>query len=243
VTKDFILAEIRRVAEARGNPPGKRDFFVQTGIKESDWSGKLWARWGDALREAGYEPNQKKQAHDEDHLMLALAGLVRELGRYPTRPESRLKRLHDGTFPTPTVFERRYGSRDETATHLKRYCEERDGYDDVVAACDAALASTVGSDDAAEDAETLTQGHVYMISCGQNRYKIGRTNSPLRRHREIKLDVPFSTDLVHSIATDDPVGIETYWHRRFEDKRVSGTQEFFKLDASDVRAFRRRKFM
>lgn len=78
-----------------------------------------------------------------------------------------------------------------------------------------------------------------MMRSGR-RYKIGHTNSPTRRHREVRLDLPDPTNLVHSIETDDPTGIEAYWHRRFEAKRIRDT-EFFTLDATDVAAFKRRK--
>ena len=59
VTKAHMLDEIERTAEANGGRAlGRQRFYAETGIKETDWSGKYWVRWSDALREAGFAPNQ-----------------------------------------------------------------------------------------------------------------------------------------------------------------------------------------
>jgi hypothetical protein len=71
--------------------------------------------------------------------------------------------------------------------------------------------------------------------------KIGKASSVEARHRQLKIQLPQTAEVVHRIKTDDPHGIESYWHRRFADKRLNG--EWFSLSAADVKAFRRRKFM
>jgi len=51
VKKDHILAEIGRTALVNGGIPlGKERFYAETGIKESDWHGKYWVRWGDGKK-------------------------------------------------------------------------------------------------------------------------------------------------------------------------------------------------
>ena len=86
----------------------------------------------------------------------------------------------------------------------------------------------------------LADGYVYVLRFGKH-YKIGKTYSVPRRHREIALELPEKPDVVHSIQTDDPDGIERYWHARFGARRTNG--EWFALVPQEVKAFKRRKFM
>jgi len=54
--------------------------------------------------------------------------------------------------------------------------------------------------------------------------------------------LPQDMRIVHIIPTDDPEGIESYWKRRFDPKRLVGKNELFRLAAEDVAAFRARKY-
>jgi hypothetical protein len=240
MNKSHILTEIRRTAQLNGGLPlGQSRFLAETGIRQSDWIGKFWPRWNDAVREAGYEPNMKQQAFDENWLLEKLAGLVRELGHYPVTAEIRMKAHEDKEFPSPNVFSR-FGRKAGVASALLTWCESNPGWDDVEAFC-APLAEVPAEDEssAASD-EVLEYGYVYLVKSGKY-YKIGRSNFPGRREYELAIQLPEQVKTVHTIKTDDPVGIESYWHQRFAHRRKNG--EWFELRREDVSAFRRRKFM
>lgn len=234
--KRHILEEIRRTAKANGGMPlGKERFHRETGISDADWAGKHWARWSDALRESGFEPNRMRGARDERDLLEKFIGLMRELGKFPTANEVKLKARRTPGFPWHNTFAR-FGSKREFAARIQEYCKEHAGYDDVAALC--AIAEPPPSP-AGKDVE-VEFGFVYLMKSGRY-YKIGRMNHVGGRERDLAIQMPDKLTTVHSIRTDDPVGIESYWHRRFEPNRKNG--EWFELSTADVNAFKRRKFM
>jgi hypothetical protein len=252
IDKQHILEEIKRTAQANiGVPLGVARFSQETGIKVTDWQGKFWARWGDALRDAGFEPNPFNAAYDTTILIERFVSLMRELGKFPVRQELKLKRQADKSFPSASVFAR-LGSRQQFAAKILDYCESRAGYEDVRALCAPIAARLTGhqdSEDSSERSATDTtastkEGHVYMglLRLGrEKRYKIGKAILVERRTDQISLQLPEDLELVHAIRTDDAYGIEDYWHRRFATKNTKG--EWFSLSRQDVEVFKRRKFM
>jgi hypothetical protein len=240
MTKQHILEEIKRTAEVnKGKPLGKIRFAQDTGIKDTDWEGRYWARWSDALREAGYEPGAMQEAYGESHLLDNLADYIRELGHFPVRNELKLKRRSDSQFPSWNVFSR-FGSKDRLATTVVNHCRSKGGYDDVILICQPLCGVERPTKDDSSDAFQI--GFVYLLKSGKY-YKIGRSNAAGRRERELQIQLPETANHVHVIRTDDPVGIEAYWHNRFAAKRLRKEAEWFDLDSSDIRAFQRRKFM
>ena len=239
-TRDHILNEIRRTATAnRGVPLGSRGFFNETGIPSSAWLGKFWARWSDALVEAGFSPNQLQGASDTDTLLEKYAQLAHELGRLPSANDLRLKDRNDPSYPNAKVFER-LGMKSELVQKVLDYCRRHGEYADVIPFCERYVPRERSPSDEAAGIGTSETRFVYLAKSGRF-YKIGRSGAVGRREYELAIQLPERLKMVHVIRTDDPNGIEGYWHGRFEAKRKNG--EWFDLDAADVAAFKRRKFM
>lgn len=242
--KKHIISEIKRTAKENGGIPLGIDRFKQeTGIRKEDWYGVFWSKWTDAQAEAGFERNQfGESAIDSQWLLKSIAEYTRELGHFPARAEFMLLRKRDTSFPTVTTLRSRLGNKPEIVSRVLNYCQSDEGWDDVIEICTPIQLSLSETNQAIEDEsdESSEVGHVYLLK-HNNEYKIGRSIDASRRYKEIKTQMPYKTEELHVIETDDPVGIEAYWHNRFREKRLEG--EWFRLTAADVKAFKKRKFM
>ena len=97
--KEKILSEIRRLAaENGGKAPGKAFFQRETGVAESDWYGKIWLRWNDAVVEAGFEPNERQERLSSDLVLEKYAEVCRHYGKVPSSAELRYYARNDSDF-------------------------------------------------------------------------------------------------------------------------------------------------
>ncbi len=229
----MIVAEIRRLHSELGVSPGLARFSAETGLPQTRFIGVYWARWSDALKEAGLPTNELQGKFDSEELLHGLAKFIQKTNRYPSNRDLRLAKRQGEAVANEKVYSDHFGGADGIKNALRDFCNANEGFEDVLALIPEVRTKT------AVPTDTTSDGHVYLLKSGAH-FKIGRTNNLERRFREISTTLPEATEIVHSIATDDPAGIEAYWHNRFADRRVRG--EWFKLERDDVRAFRRRKF-
>jgi len=231
ISKQAIIDAIRKTAEENGGVPlGKDRLKKETGIGEYDYF-KYWPTLSEAQRAAGFTANVLNAAHSEEFVLDSVIALMRELNRFPTNADLTVKRNKDNAFPSPSAITRR-GSKKDFAAKISQYAKDK-GYNDIVELCKVIVESPNKQKDIEDSETTQTLGEVYLFKSGKY-YKIGKTNDTVRRGR---IQLPEKMDLIHSIKTDDPSGIEAYWHRRFEAKRMNG--EWFDLNSADIKAFKR----
>jgi hypothetical protein len=231
--RQLIIDEIKRLSAAAGTVPGVRAFENETGIGQSQWRGVYWARWSDALAEAGFRGNPFQARLDSQGLLARVAGLARQLQRVPTVAEMKLAKRADPSFPNEKTVRSHCGN-DTLPSVLRQFAATNPAYADIVAFLPEAEA-----DVSLEPSAKPLEGWVYLLKSGAH-YKIGRSDTVERRVKQISISLPEAVTLLHAIRTDDPAGIEAYWHRRFADRRANG--EWFRLDRADLAAFQRRKF-
>lgn len=231
-SREQILEEIKRVAKEEGKAPGRELFERLTGIRGSEWHGVHWRGWNDALAEAGFSPNKFNERLPTDTVLGKFIEAVRHYGRVPASVDLRMYARGRLDFPGHTTWSSHFGSKSALLDALREFIERTPGHDDVLALLPPPKPEPTR-------AQTRADGSVYLLKSGAH-YKIGRSDEIEKRVKQITVALPESVVLIHAIQTDDPPGIEAYWHRRFADRRAKG--EWFKLSVDDIRAFKRRKF-
>lgn len=235
--RDRILNEIKRLAAERdGIAPGKQMFQRETGITESEWYGKLWLRWNDAIIEAGLTPNEKQERISSELVLDKYAEVCRHYGKAPSSAELRYYARSAPDFVSHNTFNKRFGSKTGIIVALRERALERNE-DDILAIIPNL--NFPKSQSTEKSLNSYTDGWVYLLKSGTH-FKVGRSDELEKRIKQISIALPDKVELIHAIKTDDPSGIEAYWHRRFAAQRANG--EWFKLSSSDVQAFKRRKF-
>jgi predicted Rdx family selenoprotein len=170
IDKQYILDEIRRLAKASGGkPPGQNEFKNATGINKGDWFPHHWVRWGDALEEVGFPRNKFQEGFTREFLLEKLIGLIRQNKlegklRFPVEGEMLAEKKKSPDFPNAKTFHQRFGGKIQTAKAMLEYCRGRDGFEDVIKACEEVV--TGGQVPSSKEKEVTVQGvlgEVYLI--------------------------------------------------------------------------------
>ncbi|MDA8089104.1 MAG: GIY-YIG nuclease family protein [Nitrospiraceae bacterium] len=234
-SKESIIEAYNDLVKKQGGKPvGERFFKRETGLSHHYWKGGYWRSWSAFQADAGYEPNSPNLKIPDETVLRHFAELALERNEIPIEADLMLKRKEDSSFPGKLAF-RRWGSRDALFAKVAEYCEEKEQFAPVLDLLKSGISNSL---DHRLDSFHI-KGFVYLLRSGKN-YKLGRSNAVGRRLRELSIQLPQKPDMVHVIETDDPEGIEQYWHRRFAEKRQGG--EWFVLSPEDVRAFKKRRF-
>lgn len=75
-------------------------------------------------------------------------------------------------------------------------------------------------------------GFVYLLRADNGLVKIGKTGKITKRIYQLSIQLPYETELIHTIKTDDMDELERHLHEIFAAKRKRG--EWFELSEEDI---------
>lgn len=233
MTREDILKSIQRLAKEKGKTPSEKDFYAYAAIGIYDLKKNGWAFYGELVNEAELPPNKfDKTKYSHNELCEMFIEVIREKNKWPQRGVLDVKHHKDPNFPDSSTFYKKLGLTGDLAKTILEYIDDKKEYDDVIQICKAILVKFDIDDSKSKAGDKI--GFVYLYKMGKV-YKIGKTYNPIRREGELEIQLPEKAEPIHNIKTDDPSGIEAYWHKRFESKRKNG--EWFNLDNRDIKAF------
>jgi len=164
INRAEVIEGIQGMARENGGvAPGVRRFCAECGIREHEVVGRLWARWGDALAEAGFDNNTVNPKLGEDDLLCHYVRLARKLRRLPTTKDLRFEAAGSPGFPHPTTFTRRYGGITQLKERVRAWCEANPGNDDILSLLPVTPPT---DDDSSGDHGAFAIGVVHLINLG-----------------------------------------------------------------------------
>ena len=233
-SRGSIIEAYNELVASTGEQMGEKRFMRETGIPRYYWRGGYWRSWAAFQADAGHQPNRPTPRINDELVLERFSEFVLQRGALPTEADILLEKANDPSFPGKDVL-RRWGGRDALLAKVAEFCEGKDKFQPVLN-----LLRQGSSVALRQRYQTLNiAGFVYLLRSGKY-FKLGRTNATGRRLYELAIQLPQDPKVVHVIETDDPDGIEKYWHERFSEKRQGG--EWFSLSKEEVAAFKRRRF-
>jgi hypothetical protein len=200
VTKEFILSKIRELSyDSTGKSIGLKKFCKASGISRAQVCGKYWAKWSDAVSEAGLKPNQMPQPLSTDTLCLKMAELITELGKFPSRDEINHKAFTDKTFPFPAGYRTAYGNRFVIAKAVLDYCSSHGGFIAATEICNAIYQSGIEEDEAYAKKYAGVKYFIGVEKFSANAYAFTLQLSPYKIN-QLKLE---RSIVVHQVAAEN----------------------------------------
>jgi hypothetical protein len=225
---EIIVKLKSAIASNGGQPPSSRAFFKASGLNHRDLLRAGWPTYGALLQSQGLQPTEMRRGYTDEEVFRPLAELVVSLGHFPTQNEREVERHRNQAFPSSEAYIRR--GRGVMLEHaLREWCQTTGNFPELVQ-------TLKQSPSAPYVAAPVVRGYVYMLRAG-NRIKIGKESTEGARQAAAGTWLENPT-VIHRIPTDDPEGVEKYWHERFkkQGKHVKG--ELFNLSAADIAAFK-----
>jgi hypothetical protein len=78
-----------------------------------------WARWGDALKEAGFAANEWQGRSDTSRILAKYIEAARHYGSLPTASELQMYRKAHADFPGVKTIFTHFGSKEELISKLR----------------------------------------------------------------------------------------------------------------------------
>lgn len=105
---------------------------------------------------------------------------------------------------------------------------------------DCFVMAMIGLNEMHKEAVKNKFNYVYLISGthkGITRYKIGKANDVEDRLKRFEVKIPFDIDIICSFMVKDAISFESYLHKLFSEKRLSG--EWFDLTIKDIKKIKK----